>query len=479
MTIEKRLALSNLYMILVPVLITFLIAGLCVAGIWFTITRSTGVGFEDSEDFFSASQGISTLVEEELSSSAADKKSKIARLSRILDRSSMTLVIYEGSLEYFSYGEKKPEDMQLLKAVSLFHDNGVVSNGERNLYSHTFSVGNKPYRLLLFSSQSNKSYASVKSVVALALIFLAFTIFFSVRLTNRFLTKFVFRKIKDPLDLLAEGEKQLGQGNLEYRLEFTEENEFLPICRAFNEMAMRLQASEKQLIQDENDRKELMADISHDLRSPLTSIQAYVEGLLDGVATDEKKKHSYLMTIKAKAMDIDHMVSQLLAFSQMEFDEYPLHLVSSDLSVIISRFLAEEREHYSAQGLNIVEELVPAVAIFDFDQLRRILSNILGNSIKYCRSGQVDVHISMQETEQEIIVEIADDGPGVKETDLPRLFDVFYRADRSRNNPGTGSGLGLAFVAKAIQKMGGSARAYNAIPHGLVIRMGFKKGKTL
>lgn len=138
----------------------------------------------------------------------------------------------------------------------------------------------------------------------MSVILIAFTIFLSVLFTNRFLIKFVFRRIEEPLTTLATGVHELRDGNLDYRINYYHEDEFLPICEDFNEMAIRLKESVAKIQQQEKNRKELVAGISHDLRSPLTSIQAYVEGLLDGIATTPETQNAYLMTIKTKTLDL-------------------------------------------------------------------------------------------------------------------------------------------------------------------------------
>lgn len=123
-------------------------------------------------------------------------------------------------------------------------------------------------------------------------------------LTNRFLTRFVFRHIAQPLKILGEGVHQIRDGNLTYRIEYTEPDEFRPICEDFNDMAGRLRDSVSRSQKEEESRKELLAGISHDIRSPLTAIQAYVEGLLDGVADTEEKRTAYLSIIQKKSVEM-------------------------------------------------------------------------------------------------------------------------------------------------------------------------------
>ena len=163
----------------------------------------------------------------------------------------------------------------------------------------------------------------------------------------------------------------------------TPDRRIYPVCRAFNEMARRLQESISRTCRDEASRRELLAGISHDLRSPLTSIRAYVEGLLDGVARTPARQRKYLETIRSKTEDIDRLVSQLFLFSELELDDYPQLIQRVELSQWISRLIGEVQSDYLRQGLAIRMQLTPAAVEADPEQLRRVLLNLLDNSAKY------------------------------------------------------------------------------------------------
>lgn len=291
----------------------------------------------------------------------------------------------------------------------------------------------------------------------------------SILITNRFLTKFVFKKIEKPLDILSGGVHEIRDGNLDYRIKYTGDDEFAHVCSDFNEMAVRLKQSVELTQKQEKSRKELIAGISHDIRSPLTSIQAYVEGLLDGVAKTPAVQRRYLETIKAKAENLAHIVSQLFLFSQMELGEYPENPSLIRLDKVISEIVSSE--DYKKSGLDISMELIPAEIYADPIQIRRIITNILENSLKYKNKEKGMAWIRLEQTECGLRLTFLDDGPGVPEESLPHLFEVFYRSDPSRQHPDKGSGLGLAIVANAIRRMGGTAQAFCGTPHGLGIRI--------
>ena len=167
-------------------------------------------------------------------------------------------------------------------------------------------------------------------------------------------------KIEEPLDILTDGVRQIRDGNLDYRIDYVREDEFRPVCDDFNEMALRLKESVERVQKQERSRKELIAGISHDIRSPLTSIQAYVEGLIDGIARTPEKKQEYLHTIKNKAEDLEHIVSQLFLFSKMELGEYPERMCLMNLDETVTETVEGIREEYREKGLDIHMDLIPA-----------------------------------------------------------------------------------------------------------------------
>lgn len=477
MTVKKRLVISNILMILVPVCMTLVIASGCLGIIWYTVAHGTGLGFEDSEDFFQASRGISELVAESLRTEPKEREPHLKELSSLLDDSAMSLAVTWNGTDFYTYGETFAEDDALLRAVNAMEGEGLVSQGERSLYAHREDIGGDTYGIFLFSSQRQSSYRTLKVVLVLTGLILAAAILLSIWLTNRFLTRFVFRRIEEPLDILAVGVQKIGSGDLDYRIQYDGRDEFTPVCVQFNEMAERLKQSVEETRRHEESRKELMAGISHDLRSPLTSIQAYVEGLLDGVARTPEKQREYLLTVKAKAEDIQRMVSQIFLYSKMDLDDYPVAPKPLRLDEEVSTLVENTAGEYAGKGLQVtMEGLWPPVTVnADPAELRRVLTNILDNSAKYKTEETGHLTIRLEERPEAAVLTLADDGPGVPADALPKLFDVFYRSDPARQHPGRGSGLGLAIAAKSIHRMGGTIEAQNAVPHGLSISITLPK----
>lgn len=471
MTIKKRLVVSNILMILVPVMITALIALACVGIIWFSFTHSAGVGFEDSGDFYKARQNIAMIAENSLEKMSGGYQSdRLSELNQALDKRSMKLSVDSSGERIYQYGLSTDADETLLEAVATLGGEGFVSNGSRELYVQQTEIDGIVYRTAIFVSPPELSYATLKIAIALSAVILIFAIFFSILLTNRFLTKFVFQKIEHPLNILSNGVRQISEGNLEYRIAYESQDEFALVCADFNEMAARLKTSVELSQQHEQSRKELLVGISHDLRSPLTSIRAYVEGLLDGVAKTPDAQKGYLETIKSKAEDIDRMLAKIFLFSKMELGEYPDNPELLQLDDEVRQLVRALGAEYEEKGLSIsTGALTPATVSADPDQLQRVLTNIMENSLKYKTKASGNLNVSLGEENGGYRLSLCDDGPGVSEDALPHLFEVFYRSDPSRQNPHRGSGLGLAIAANAVHRMSGSIEAKSGENGGLEI----------
>jgi len=308
---------------------------------------------------------------------------------------------------------------------------------------------------------------STQMVILLTILFIGFcvVIFF----TNLFLTKFLFKKIKQPLEQLSSGVNKISEGKLDYKIEYNENDEFKQVCEAFNNMASQLKNSMEEIQKNEQNRKELFAGISHDLRSPLTSIGAYVEGLLDGVAETPESQKEYLQTIKQKTDDINKMVTQLFLYSKMDMGNYPTNPELLNIESELRDYIAASFDEYRSKGLLIeIVNTPPDTNIYaDPVQLRSVFTNILGNSAKHKSKEIVTATIDSTVSNGVVKIIFEDNGAGVPDEEVQKLFEVFYRSDPSRSEPRKGSGLGLAIASKTIERMNGRIYAENVETGGL------------
>ena len=292
----------------------------------------------------------------------------------------------------------------------------------------------------------------------------AAVLFGSVALTNLVLTRRLARHITQPLDTLTQGVARIRDGDLDSPIAYGEEDEFRAVCDAVDEMAARLKASLEQQQREQQKKQELIAGMSHDLKSPLTAIRAYAEALRDGMARDEASRARYLQTICTKEREIEAMAERLFAFAKLDVSADPAQLEPLPLGRTMREIVGGEENRDMEIALDIPETLrVQADRVL----LRRIAENLLENSRKYAGREDICVRIKAETAEGTAALSFADNGPGVPPEQLPRLFDVFYRGDAARTAPGKGSGIGLAVVKRAAQAMGGDARAENGAQGGL------------
>lgn len=435
MTIKKRLFWSNILMIFVPVIATVLIGISCVVFIWLALVNGLGLEIHDQEEFELVCGGIMEEVERGL-----EKGGTFSDIEPLLEDNGMTVRICTDTKTVYSYGNQESDFDLMIQAADILGDGATITQNGRSLHIQNVQVSDTDYTVYISGVYNNvRSYSDLKIAGVFAAVLIAFTIFLSILLTNRFLTKFVLKRIEEPLDILADGVHELRDGNLDYRIEYDRKDEFQPVCEDFNEMAWRLKESVNLIQQQERSRKELVAGISHDIRSPLTSIKAYVEGLLDGVAKTTEAQKRYLETIKTKAEDLEHIVSQLFLFSKMELGNYPENPCELRLDESIEDTVNGLKDEYRQKGLTIETDMEPVTIYADPLQIQRITANILENSLKYKNKEMGRLQIALRQTEKSCQLTFSDDGPGVPQESLPRLFEVFYRSDPARQNPKFGN----------------------------------------
>ena len=276
---------------------------------------------------------------------------------------------------------------------------------------------------------------------------------------NNFFTHRMMKNITSPLELLNGGVRQIHSNNFAHRIDYKGNDEFRPICDAFNEMAEKLETSTEQREKDEAVRRELIAGISHDLRTPLTSIKGCLEGIETGVASSPEMREKYLSIVKNKTAALEHIIEQLFLFSKLEMDEFPLDLRRTDIALAICDIIEDSFSEYAAKGLDVKIAAMPknAHVLADVIMLRNVVINVLENSVRYKTKERGQVEVSAAVENDAVLLRLVDDGPGVQANVLPKLFDVFFRSDPSRSKQG--SGLGLAISAKIIERMGGSIHA--------------------
>ena len=270
-------------------------------------------------------------------------------------------------------------------------------------------------------------------------------------------------QIMKPLRELMDGAERIRENDLTKNIEYRGDSEFETVCAAFNDMQSHLLEEQEKNRKYEKARMDMIAGISHDLRTPLTAIRGTTKGLMDGIVSTPEQRRIFLETAYRRAGDMDRLLDQLLCLSQLETGNLPIFPREADLAEFL-RWYGDERRALLEDGSVTLSENIGSgevAAVFDPKQMERILDNLLDNSMKYGERDSLRIEISLTWTEETARIRFADNGVGVQEEKLPFIFDQFYRADESRNRK-EGNGLGLSIVKYLVEAMGGSVSAKNA-----------------
>ena len=278
-------------------------------------------------------------------------------------------------------------------------------------------------------------------------------------LLSAFAMLWLYKGIIRPISKLKVAAENITAGNLNVSVTAESDDEIGELCNAFEAMRIKLKGQIEQNIQYEKDSKELISNISHDLKTPMTSIKGYIEGLMDGVADTPQKQEKYIRTIYNKVNDMNSLIEELFLYAKLDSHSVSYSFVKLNISDYFQDCAEEISLDLEAQGVefgyfNYLDN--STVIIADPEQLKRVINNIVGNSVKYAYPGRpLKVSIRVMEEAEFIKVEIEDNGRGISRREVPLIFDRLYRTDESRNSTKGGSGLGLSIAKKIIEEHGG------------------------
>lgn len=291
----------------------------------------------------------------------------------------------------------------------------------------------------------------------------------------------VSRSIIKPISILKEGAERIKSGDLNFEIKATSNDEIGQLNREFEEMRKKLKESVNLQLQYEENRKELLSNISHDLKTPITSIMGYVEGIKDGVANTPQKMDKYLSTVYLKARDMDSLIDELFLFSKLDLKKEPFTFETVRLDKYLIDYVDELQLDLLQQGIQIELQQLPGPihVTADREKLKRVLANLISNCVKYMDKNEKHISISLHEGQYDVVVQVTDNGYGIESSALPYIFNRFYRAEQSRNSLTGGSGLGLAIAKKIIGEHGGDIWATSEIGKGTSVFFSIKKGEEM
>lgn len=296
--------------------------------------------------------------------------------------------------------------------------------------------------------------------------------------TGGMLTIWIYRGIINPIRKLQGAAQNIKAGNLDFTIEAEGNDEIGELCRNFEDMRLRLKESAEEKIASEKESKVLISNISHDLKTPITAIKGYVEGIIDGVADTPEKQDKYIRTIYNKANEMDTLINELTLYSKIDANKIPYNFKRINVADYFNDCVEEvgvelEAENIKLTYIDYVDADVQIIA--DPEQLRRVINNIISNSVKYLDKRQGFINIRIRDVGDFIQVELEDNGKGIAAKDLPYIFDRFYRTDASRNSATGGSGIGLSIVRKIIEDHGGKIWANSKEGSGTIMYFVIRK----
>ncbi len=297
-------------------------------------------------------------------------------------------------------------------------------------------------------------------------------------LTATLLILWIYRGVVEPLNRMKIATQNIKDGNLDFELEVETDDEIGQLCRDFEEMRLRLKETSSEKVEYDKRSKELISNISHDLKTPITAIKGYVEGIMDGIADTPEKMERYIRTIYNKANEMDTLINELTLYSKIDSNRIPYNFSTLPVNDYFDDCATDLQIDLEARGisfdyLNYVDSDVKIIA--DAEQLKRVINNIISNSAKYMDKSSKKIHLRVKDVGDFIQVEIEDNGKGIGTKELQYIFDRFYRTDASRNSATGGSGIGLSIVKKIIEEHGGKIWATSKEGTGTIMYFVIRK----
>lgn len=476
MSIRVRLVLSYLAMLIVPIVLSLIAAAVIAVAFLGDVKslyqlsdahRNPIRDVMEQEAAIFADINLMSEREPETLLQQAKEQEIDARLHKI----NMSLIVRENNDLVYVSPNLHPSRHLELPAYN------QIQSRESEFHGDLFITRQKDF---LLANQSKISVFIVTDANSLQKYFreyshwLFYSLLFILILTNGVLTYFVSRSIIRPLRALKRAAEEIKEGNLDFEVKPQSRDEIGELSVAFEEMRRKLKHSiELQLQYDEN-RKELISNISHDLKTPMTAIKGYVEGIMDGVADSPDKLERYVKTIYTKAGDMDRLIDELFLFSKLDLGKVPFQFESVEIGQYLQDCTQELYFDMEKKGIQLkMTEGVsgPLYVTADREKLKRVLLNIIGNAVKYRDKADSYIRLKAQEIDGKAVVSIEDNGQGISEEALPLIFDRFYRADPSRNTATGGSGLGLAIAKQIIEEHGGRIWASSVVGQGTTVYM--------
>ncbi|WP_304540595.1 HAMP domain-containing sensor histidine kinase [Desulforamulus aquiferis] len=291
------------------------------------------------------------------------------------------------------------------------------------------------------------------------------------------------KRIFKPILQLHDGVKEIAKGNYNVRIDNNACNEIGFLIESFNIMAEKLKENENLKQEYEENRKALIANISHDLKTPITAIQGYIEAIQDGIVTSPEKMAQYLEIINNNTVYINHLIDDLFLFSKLDMHQLEFKMESVPIKAYMHDLMTEFSFELQERGFEFhyTDDMAEKYnVVIDRKRIYQVIRNIIGNAIKYGPPGALRLETRLYKSEGFSYLTIRDNGPGIPEDKLPRIFDRFYRVDSERTKDLMSTGLGLSIAKELVEAHGGKVLVESVVGEGscftLAIPLSTEKG---
>lgn len=466
MKLKTRLVYTCLAIILIPLIL--IACAYCVIGYTITANGEGNYGIinpsvrlfnDEAKEYVQMSTSIMQEIHDELEENPLllEQEEYLAVLAdRVVDDSSY-LIVRKGNEIYYTNNEAAAQS--IFPILTPF---GADNSNLDSCYYYasiqktvkqvdfTFSDGENGSLFIVTKLSNLISFRFLKDMFLATIIIMV--------LTGVLLTRWIHVGVFGPIRDLNNAMKSIAEGNLDYVIETNTKGEIGELYTNYEDMRLRLKESAEEKMDVESKNKELISNISHDLKTPITAVKGYVEGIMDGVADTPEKMDKYIRTIYNKANDMDKLINELTVYSGIDTNRIPYHFKKINVADYFNDCVEEVGLDLESKGIklhysNLVDANVMIIA--DPEQLKRVINNIVGNSEKYMDKKDGELEIRLLDEVDSIRVEIEDNGKGIATKDLGKIFERFYRTDASRNSSKGGSGIGLSIVKKIIEDHGG------------------------
>lgn len=444
-TLQDRIFKYNVLLILIPV---FIVATIATLSIIFILSYIEKESINENAPY----------IEEYLDSLDEKETINISAIDKTLDKYGFSLHVIKNDKIIH-----KEDEIPFLDSIGVQEDTSIMIKMGYTIVSRTINNNGNQYTIIASSYtgfNQNLSPSIAFRIMVGGVVFSSLLVLFVIIYLTRKLTK----SIKEPIQIIIDGSNRVKEGDLQVKLDYeaAEYEEFIKVCDAFNDMVSKLKENNDATEQIYQDRKVLVAGISHDLKTPLTAIKGYSKGIIDGVANTKEKQMKYIKTIFDKACVMEELFNQLMLVSDLQTQTLHLNKMILNVKNSLDRILEDIIYDYESKAnINYINTCKDEKWNIDEGQFARVIVNLIENSIKYSDKENIIININCALKDDSILIEFKDNGPGVSKEKIDKIFDLFYRADESRTTPQNGSGLGLSITKQIVELLNGTVKAEN------------------